>query len=68
MFNKKSIRSSVMKVINKKIEEAQKAFDAEVKELDNKLDLDIKNLKSVCEKAKVDVETKHVNNIIGKII
>lgn len=68
MFNKKSIRSSVMKVINKRIEEAQKAFDSEVKELDNKLDLDIKNLKSVCEKAKVDVETKHVNNIIGKLI
>lgn len=68
MFNKKSIRSSVMKVINKRIEEAQKAFDSEIKELDNKLDLDIKNLKLVCENAKVDVETKHVNSIIGKLI
>lgn len=68
MFNKKSLRSSVMKVINKRIEDEQKAFDSEVKELDNKLDLDIKSLKSVCEKAKVDVETKHVDNIIGKLI
>ena len=68
MFNKKSIRSSVMKVINQKINDAQIAFDSEVAELDKVLEQDIKNLKVKCDNTKVEVETKYVNSIIGKII
>jgi len=57
-----------MKVINQKINDAQIAFDSEVAELDKVLEQDIKNLKVKCDNTKVEVETKYVNSIIGKII
>lgn len=65
---RKSIRKSVMKVINKRIEEAQKAHDAEVDELNKNLELDIVKLRDRCNIAKSEVEDRHVNSIIGKLI
>jgi len=68
MFNKKSIRSAVMKVINNKIEEAQKAFDVEIIDLDRELRMDIERLKIENNIQKEEVENKFINSIIGKII
>lgn len=42
-FNKYSIRSEVMKLINKEIEAEQKSLDAEIKKIDEKAELDKKN-------------------------
>lgn len=57
-----------MKVINEKINEAQKVYDTESKELDSQLAKTIKEAKDSNKQAQTDLVEKHVNNILGKII
>lgn len=65
---KTSIKSKVMKVINDKINEAQKVYETESKDLDEQLSSTIYTAKMLNKKAQSDLVDKHVNSILGKII
>lgn len=76
---KTSIRRKVMKVIESRIKEAQKAHDAELAELKSglkeerinlceKFEYDLKNLLRRHKEVEVNVAEKHVNNILSKIL
>ena len=65
---KTSIKSKVMKVINDKINEAQKVYDTESLNLKEQLKSTIYTAKMLNKKAQSDLVEKHVSNILGKII
>ncbi len=68
MFKDNTIRKGVMKIIDAKIENAQKMHDDEVKVLDERLEKEIERLRTSNEVNKVNVADKHIQNILGKII
>lgn len=65
---KTSIKSKVMKIINDKIKEAQKTYDADVLNLKEQLKSTIYTAKMLNKKAQSDLVETHVNNILGKIL
>lgn len=57
-----------MKVINKKLNEAQKVFNTESKDQKEQHESLIRTMKWQHLKEKNDLVDKHVNNILGKIL
>lgn len=67
MFFKPSIKSKVMKVISQKLNEAQKTFETESKDLDEQLESTIYTAKMMNKKAQSDLVEKHVTGILSKL-
>lgn len=65
---KTSIKSKVMKIINDKINEAQKVYEGESRDLDEQLASTIYTAKMLSKKAQSDLVEKHVNSILSKVI
>lgn len=63
-----NIHSGVMKVIKQKVAQAQKDHDDEVRDLEAQHEEDIKAADAVLEQGVSESESKHINNIIGKLI
>ncbi len=68
MFNNRSIKKQVMKVINKKIDDAQKEYDTKVLELTQTHKKAVRNLALNLEVNKDTVRDGLVSSIIGKAL
>lgn len=63
MFKNNIIEKRVMAVVKKRIEDAQKIYDDQTKELENNHKISIENLKAKLENDKISVADKLVNEI-----
>lgn len=73
-----SLKSKVMKVLNKRFEDAQKAFDADIKEARTQKNLrifeavdiyrdTINQAKLAYTENKCDIEAEHLDNLLAKL-
>lgn len=67
MFGR-SLRSRVIKAINKKIDEAEKEYAKDLVDLNEKLKSSLKTLRFKYLSDKIAITEKHVNGLLSKII
>lgn len=68
MIFKKSIKKRILEVIESKLEEVQKAFDAEIKSLEDEYEAAYLRLGEKLDIEKLQAEEKHINSVLAKII
>lgn len=68
MFRDKTIRKGVMKIVDARIEKAQKAYDDHVKIADAAHEVEVNRLHKQKEDGKIVKAQQLVGEILGKII